>query len=1088
MKPSAGKRFDWIWQGSAPVVIFAALTVVSLAAGLLLFSNLAKNHKADHLRNLASIAQLKSRQVEAWLDERKGDATVLARQIETPAGRQWLAPEATRAKPPTALVELAESMTSAYKYQDMLVLDANGDIRFSTANAGVLNDAMRKIARQAMRGVKPIDYQIDFGGAASPSEPLLHTFAPLWDDKRKTVLGVLVLRSPVAQLSETIQAWPDDSKTGESVLVARAGDDAVYLTELRHMKDSAFKVRLPLSTPAGSPGWPTVAAANGRHGAFESIDYRQQAVLAYTMPLARTPWSLLVKMDSAEALADTRQEQRIFLAVMAAIAALAGLAVWHWSRRIGQERLAAAQLKQVQERLRASRNALKEAQRVAHVGSWSHDFSSKAVTWSDEVYRIFGLEPGAILPSNDYFRSHVFPDDIELLDVELQRALAEKRNFGIEHRLQLEDGRQRWVFEHCEMVWNDDGAPLRAVGTLQDITERKQAELALRDANLELSANNRQLIDAQQRLARSESILNEAQKVSHVGSWTHDLASGEVTWSDEMYRILGLEPQSRPARNGYFLYHIPAEQRQRVMAQLQQAIAEGRNFSLEHRLLLDNGQTRWVVVHGDLTLDGNGRTRQLIGTLQDITDLKRVESRLMEANTVLTQRNCQISATQTQLLESTTALNEAQRIARIGSWKIHFKSGEVSWSDEVYRILELAPGSRTPDQAYYYRLLHPDDRANVDARYQQALQTGQGYDIEHRLQFESGQIKWVHANFALLRAVDDSLEFAHGTLQDVTERKLAELLLRSANDELKNANRQLAETRDMLVQHEKLASLGQLAAGIAHEINNPISYVHSNVNSMRRYVTDILSVLDAYRKAENAAQPAAALAAASSLAHTLELDYLAEDIKSLLDESGEGLTRVRQIVQDLKSFSRSADSQRWERFDVHKGLDSTLNIMLNEIKYTATIVKEYGDLPEILCMHAKLNQVFMNLIANATQAMSGSDGPRFGNPAANTLTLRTGGDAARNSIWIEIADTGCGIAKENLQRIFDPFFTTKPVGKGTGLGLSLSYGIVKQHNGDIAVTSAPGQGTTFRITLPIEPEVVPDDGRDETVTEASTPS
>jgi signal transduction histidine kinase len=187
-----------------------------------------------------------------------------------------------------------------------------------------------------------------------------------------------------------------------------------------------------------------------------------------------------------------------------------------------------------------------------------------------------------------------------------------------------------------------------------------------------------------------------------------------------------------------------------------------------------------------------------------------------------------------------------------------------------------------------------------------------------------------------------------------------------------------------------------------------------------------------------------------------DLDFLREDIPALLHESKEGLSRVRKIVQELREFSRS-DEGAFDFADLHQGLESTMKIANNEIKYKADIVREYGDIPKVECNLSQLNQVFMNLLVNAAHSIVDR----------GTITLRTGTDEAKSTVWVEVKDTGCGIAPENFKRIFDPFFTTKPVGKGTGLGLSLSYGIIQQHHGHIDLESKLGAGTTFRIILPI---------------------
>jgi two-component system, NtrC family, sensor kinase len=281
------------------------------------------------------------------------------------------------------------------------------------------------------------------------------------------------------------------------------------------------------------------------------------------------------------------------------------------------------------------------------------------------------------------------------------------------------------------------------------------------------------------------------------------------------------------------------------------------------------------------------------------------------------------------------------------------------------------------------------------------------------------------------------------------------------NSELTKLNAKLKQAQDQLMRSEKLASIGQLAAGVAHEINNPVGYVFSNFGTLEKYLTDLFRVLAAYEKAESQLAGTASGSELAALRAEIELDYLKEDVPALMNESREGISRVRKIVQDLKDFSHVDAQQDWQWTDLHQGIDSTLNIVNNEIKYKADVVKQYGALPEVQCLASELNQVFMNLLVNAAHAIDKTRG---------TITIRTGVQGER--VWVEVADDGCGIPKENQSRIFDPFFTTKPVGKGTGLGLSLSYGIVRKHGGELEVDSEPGRGTRFRMTIPVHrPEV-----------------
>ncbi len=296
-----------------------------------------------------------------------------------------------------------------------------------------------------------------------------------------------------------------------------------------------------------------------------------------------------------------------------------------------------------------------------------------------------------------------------------------------------------------------------------------------------------------------------------------------------------------------------------------------------------------------------------------------------------------------------------------------------------------------------------------------------------------------------------------GIVRDITERKAVEIALQQRNAELEALNAKLVNTQNQLVQSEKMSSIGQLAAGVAHEINNPVGYVFSNFGSLERYVAKLVTVLQAYAELEHELPPDnATLRAVWQLKDSIELDFLIKDMSSLVSESREGLERVRKIVQDLKDFSH-IEAPEWQLADLHLGLESTLNIVAHELKYKAEVIRDYGELPLVRCLPFQINQVFLNLLVNASQAIQ----------AHGRITVRT--RRADDEVVIQIADDGSGIAAANLARIFEPFFTTKPIGVGTGLGLSVSWGIVQTHGGRIEVQSTPGAGTEFTVRLPIQP-------------------
>ena len=285
---------------------------------------------------------------------------------------------------------------------------------------------------------------------------------------------------------------------------------------------------------------------------------------------------------------------------------------------------------------------------------------------------------------------------------------------------------------------------------------------------------------------------------------------------------------------------------------------------------------------------------------------------------------------------------------------------------------------------------------------------------------------------------------------------------------------ELQETRLQLVQSEKLASVGQLAAGVAHEINNPVGYISSNLNTLRDYVSDIQKVATGYKEITESCKAAEGPIQEKALAieaieKQIDLDFVLEDLDALLGDSIEGTHRVKKIVGDLSEFSH-VNSQDVVEEDINALLEKTLSVAANEIKYKAEVEREFGDLPAVKCFGGKLGQVFLNLIINASHAME----------EKGTIKISTGKNDLEDSVWVEIKDTGSGIEEEHLAKIFDPFFTTKEVGEGTGLGLHIVQSVVENHQGKISVDSTVGVGTAFRIELPINADLSSDSDQEAT--------
>ncbi len=300
-------------------------------------------------------------------------------------------------------------------------------------------------------------------------------------------------------------------------------------------------------------------------------------------------------------------------------------------------------------------------------------------------------------------------------------------------------------------------------------------------------------------------------------------------------------------------------------------------------------------------------------------------------------------------------------------------------------------------------------------------------------------------------------------LQDVTElasyffaEQQVSARLEQEHSELKALNEKLTMAQHQLLQSEKMAAIGQLAAGVAHEINNPIGFISSNLQTLQDYAVRLLKLTEFYAKVINKAGNETFLAMQRDMQQRLQFDFVRQDLPELLSESIDGIERVSEIVKNLKAFSH-VDNAQWQYASLVDGLENTLKIAANQLKYKVEIHRDYAaDLPQVYCQPNQINQVFLNLLVNAAQAMDHK----------GHLYLRAW--QQDQSVCIEVRDTGSGIAPEHMTHLFEPFFTTKPVGSGTGLGLSLSYSIIKKHHGDILVRSEPGQGASFTLILPLQ--------------------
>jgi PAS domain S-box-containing protein len=542
----------------------------------------------------------------------------------------------------------------------------------------------------------------------------------------------------------------------------------------------------------------------------------------------------------------------------------------------------------------------------------------------------------------------------------------------------------------------------------EDITERKRIEAVSR---------------------RHKEMLDEAQQLVHLGSWDMDLVANHMVWSDEIFRIFEVDLACRDVSYETCLSFAHPDDRELVNQAYITSVKEKSAYDITYRLLLPDGRVKWVHERCNTFYDADGKPLRSIGTTQDITRYKEAQ----DART-----------------RFATILQESPDVVGIVD-----SAGRTLFFNKAGRKL-LGMGETEDISHLKIADYHPDWAARVVLEEGLPAVVAQGtWSGETALLTRSGKEIPMLQVIMSHKDEDGAVEFYAAVMHNISARKTMEAELHTYNDELEDINRQLRDAQANLLQSEKMASIGQLAAGVAHEINNPIGFVSSNFGALEQYLKDLFEMLDVYERVE-ATMPEAGLIEVRKVRQQKELAFLREDVPALMNESRDGITRVKKIIQNLKEFSHAGDSDEWQWADLHSGLDSTLAIVWNEIKYHAQVNKEYGDIPEIECLPSELNQVFMNLLVNAAHAIE----------TTGVITIRTGMQG--EEVFVQISDNGHGILPENLKRIFDPFFTTKPVGKGTGLGLSLSFGIVKKHHGRIEVQSEAGRGTAFTLWLPVK--------------------
>jgi PAS domain S-box-containing protein len=762
--------------------------------------------------------------------------------------------------------------------------------------------------------------------------------------------------------------------------------------------------------------------------------------------------------------------------------------------------------KRVDEDLHESKTRFEEAQRVAHVGYWEWDLETGHLTWSDETYRIYGLTPQERPVDIEMLREMIHPEDREPMFRKAEEAMLLGIRSDAEHRIVRPGGEVRTVHSRADVKRDALGRPCQMFGTVQDITDRKRVEEELQAVSRDLRESN----------AKFE----EAQRVAHVGYWIWHLDTDRVTWSDETFRIFGLNPQKNPIDLATVRDLIHPDDRELVFQTAEKAVRGECRPESEHRAVRPSGEIRIVYSQGDLKRDASGRPYEMFGTVQDITDRKRAEDVLKRTQFYLSEgqrlarmgswasgdlgdywseevykifglapgnaspaleqylsivhpqdrasmaetirgmheqhRGCDVTkrivrsggevryircvgipvfeqevfkgfhgtmidVTEHELLtqelrREQAYLAEAQSLAHIGSWATNFATGQnFHISDETARLHGFDPRQRPIPLERFWATVLPEDEPAVRVALENAVRAGADYDI---------------SDFRICRADDSGIRFLRtighrnpsgepgeylGITMDITERKQAE----EEHERLRQLEADLAHTN-------RLNMMGELAAALAHEIKQPIAASITSANACLRW-----------------------------LAHDPPNLERARAAATRMKDDG---NRAADVINSLRTFYKKGAPPEPEVLNVKDIIQEMTVLLGNEaVRYSITIHPELDtDVPRIPGDRVQLQQVFMNLMLNAIEAMKDTGGE---------LTIR----ALLNSegqLVISISDTGVGLPAEDAERIFAAFHTTKP--QGTGMGLAITRSIVESWGGRVWATANEGAGATFHFTLPRE--------------------
>ncbi|MEG4170058.1 MULTISPECIES: PAS domain S-box protein [unclassified Microcoleus] len=695
-----------------------------------------------------------------------------------------------------------------------------------------------------------------------------------------------------------------------------------------------------------------------------------------------------------------------------------------------------AQLRQTEERWQLALKGNND-------GIWDWNLQTGELFVSDRFKEITGYEDSDISDYNNTWNTSLHPDDLEMSQELLQEHLERKTpHYITEYRLWCYNSAYKWILSRGQALWDASGKAVRMVGSITDITERKQAEEALRESE-----------------ARFQKLSGNVPGVIYQFLLCPDGSFSFPYISAACREIFELEPEDVLKNAALVTDLIHPEYRQNHDESVAISAQSLQPWQWEGRMVLPSGNIRWFQINlrpeakdnGDILWDG---------IAVDVTDRKQAELALQES-----QQFIQKVADATPGILYLYDLEEQRNIYANTSLL-----GLLGYTRDDITAMDF---SLMP------QLIHPEDLPKIVKHHASfvGVEDGEIWEIDYRMLAANGQFLWLQSRDTIFsRNPDGQAKVIIGFCQDITTRKQAEEALRQSEArerekarDLESALRSLRSTQTQLIQTEKMSSLGQLVAGIAHEINNPVNFIHANIDYLNQYTTQLLDLVTLYE--QEYPDPNSKIL---DRIEEIDLDFMAEDLRKVMGSMQVGSERIRQIVLSLRNFSR-LDESAMKPVDIHAGIESTLLILQHRLKSRdcrpeIEVIKEFGKLPLVECYASQLNQVFMNIIANAIDAIE-ERYQKLSVREADTsgrITICTG-VTPQNTVIVEILDNGMGIPDEILAQIFNPFFTTKAVGKGTGLGMSIAHSIVvEKHKGKIDCISSIGCGTTFKIEIAID--------------------